>query len=92
MCFPLEAQRVELSGAPPAPIFDFGWLYLNLNVGIDNGGGVPDFDPGADGTLAQSYVEAGYSALGSYSVGLPAVELSSACIDADISLFDEPAP
>ena len=90
VCFPLEAQRVEVGVGTLAPSFDFGWMYLNLNVGIDDGGGAEDYDPGSDGTLAQSYVEAGYSAFGAYSVGLPAVELSSACTDADIVLPLEP--
>ncbi len=92
VCFPLETQQVEVGSDPLAPIYDFGWLYLNLNVGIDDGSGAPDYDPGTDGTLAQSYVEASYSALGSYSVGLPAVELTSACTDASVVLFDEPDP
>ncbi len=91
-CFPLETQRVEVGFDPLAPVFNFGWLYLNLNVGIDNGGGADDFDPGTDGTLAQSWVEGNYSALGDYSVGLPAVQLTSACTDADIVLFAEPDP
>lgn len=90
VCFPLEAQRVEIGVGPLAPMFDFGWLYLNLNVGIDDGGGMPDYDPGSEGTFAQSYVEVGYSALGAYSVGLPAVELSSACTDTSVVLFDDP--
>ncbi len=92
VCFPLETQRVQVGAGTLAPAYDFGWLYLNLNVGLDDGGGVPDFDPGTDGTLAQSYVEAGYSAFGAYSVGLPAIELTSACEDADISLFDSEEP
>lgn len=90
VCFPLEAQRVQVGTEPLDPIYDFGWLYLNLNVGIDDGSGAPDYDPGTNGTLAQSYVEANYSALGAYSVGLPAVELTSACIDADVVLFADP--
>lgn len=88
VCFPLETQKIEVGSAPLGPFsFSFGWFYLNLNVGIDNGGGAPDFDPGTDGTLAQSYVEANYSALGNYSVGLPAIELTSACTDADVVIL-----
>ncbi len=92
VCFPLETQRIQVGTYPVDPFYEFGWLYLNLNVGIDDGSGAPDYDPGSAGTLAQSYVEAAYSALGSYSVGLPAVELTSACSDLDVVLFAEPDP
>jgi hypothetical protein len=89
VCFPLETQNVGVGDGNLAPSFNFGWLYLNLNVGIDDGGGEPDLDPGTNGTLAQSYVIANHSALGLYSVGLPAIQLTSACTDADIVLFDD---
>ena len=90
VCFPLETQKVEVGVDPLGPFTSsFGWLYLNLNPGIDDGSGAPDYDPGSNGTLAQSYVIANHSALGLYSVGLPAIQLTSACTDADIVLFDE---
>ena len=88
VCFPLETQNVPYGVAPLGPTFNFGWVYLNLNVGIDDGGGANDLDPGTDGTLAASYVIANHSALGLYSVGMPAVQLTSACVDADVSLFN----
>ena len=44
----------------------FGWLYLNLNVGVDTVTGDVDF--GSAGTLAQSYVAAAHSASGLYQV------------------------
>jgi len=86
VCFPLETQNVGVGDDPLTPSFNFGWMYLNLNVGIDTV--VADYDPGANGTLAQSYVITNHSALGLFSVGLPAVQLSSACTDADIVLFN----
>jgi hypothetical protein len=90
VCFPLETQNVAVGVEPLGPTSSpFGWLYLNLNVGIDDGGGAPDYDPGSNGTLAQSYVITNHSALGLYSVGLPAIQLTSACTDADVVLFDE---
>ncbi len=86
VCFPLETQRVALGVEPLDMAFNFGWLYLNLNVGIDDGGGVDDYDPGSGGTLAQSWVNANHSALGLYSVGLPSIQLTSACEDVDVSI------
>ena len=88
VCFPLESQNVAVGVDPLGPLAsDFGWLYLNLNVGLDNGGGAPDYDPGSNGTLAQSYVITNHSALGLYSVGLAAIQLTSACTDADIVIL-----
>ncbi len=88
VCFPLETQQVAVGAGDLDTPFNFGWLYLNLNVGLDDGGGADDYDPGENGTLAQSYVSANHSALGRYSVGLPAVQLTSACEDTDAVLFD----
>ena len=86
VCFPLETQNVNLGEGDLELTYNFGWMYLNLNVGIDDGGGAEDYDPGTDGTLAGSWVTANHSALGLYSVGLPAVQLTSGCLDADVSL------
>ncbi len=86
VCFPLETQRVTLGTGNLEMSYSFGWLYLNLNVGLDDGSGADDLDPGTDGTLAQSYVAANHSALGLFSVGLSAIELTSACTDADVVL------
>ncbi len=93
VCFPLETQRVPTGVDPMEMIYDFGWLYLNLNVGIDAPrAGEPgvDYDSTPE-TLAQSYVQANHSALGLFSVGYPATALTSACLAADVSLF-APAP
>ena len=86
VCFPLETQNVNFGDDPLGPLtYNFGWVYLNLNVGIDDGGGADDFDPDPE-TLAQSYVLANHSALGAYSVGLPAIQLTSACDNVDVSI------
>ena len=80
VCFPLETQCVDVQDEPLLPSFDFGWLYLDLN--IDDVLPMPgpfDLDLGLDGNLAQSYVSSTRSALGRFSAGLAAVELSSAC-------------
>jgi hypothetical protein len=88
VCFPLETQRVQVGEGNLATPFNFGWLFLNLNVGIDTVVGPDDYDPGTNGTLAQSYVSATHSALGRFSVGLGAIELTSACDDLDPTLTD----
>lgn len=87
VCFPLETQMVQVGAGDLAPPYNFGWLFLNLNVGIDTTA-APDLDPGSGGTLAQSYVSATHSALGRFSVGLSAIELTSACDDLDPTLTD----
>ena len=86
VCFPLETQQVQVGAGNLATPYSFGWMFLNLNVGIDDGGGAFDLDPGSEGTLAQSWVSARHSALGAFSVGLPAIELTSACDDLDVVL------
>ncbi len=88
VCFPLETQMVQVGEGNLNTPFNFGWLFLNLNVGIDTAAGAPDLDPGSNGTLAQSYVSATHSALGRFSVGLSAIELTSACDDLDPTLTD----
>ncbi len=95
VCFPLETQRIEIGSDPLEPTYDFGWMYLNLNVGLDTprtGEPGTDYDPSGLETMAQSYVDVSYSAFGSYSVGLPAIELTSACEAADVSLFESDDP
>ncbi len=86
-CFPLETQRVATGVGDLELTYDFGWMYLNLNVGIDSPDA--DYDPSGatGGTLAASYVQANHSALGLFSVGYPATALTSACQDLDVSLF-----
>ncbi len=81
--FVAAAGRYSIGGAyafgvPESDLnipFDWGWLYLNLNIAPQNH---CDFRPFA---LAQSHVTAVLSALGSYTVGLPAVVLEHACND-----------
>jgi hypothetical protein len=78
-CFPYETGRYNV-GDPPLDVpFNFGWLWLNLNLPPDNP--TPDADFGTDGNIAQSYVTTLHSALGLFSVGLQAVEINDACQD-----------
>ncbi len=86
-CFPLETQRTPYGSGDLAGPYDFGWLYLNLNVGVDTITGDVDF--GSAGTLAQSYVAAAHSASGLYQVGLQAIALTSACDDVDPLITDQ---
>ena len=83
-CFPLETQSVLVGDGALAPTFSAGWLFLNLNVGIDGPFVNFDLDPGSDGALAQSYVSATHTALGRFSVGLAGIELESACDDVEL--------
>lgn len=76
-CFPYETGRYALGTAPLAIPYDFGWTFLNLNLPPDSPTGDVDF--GTDGNLSQSYVSAVHDALGRFSVGLEAIELTSAC-------------
>ena len=83
-CFPTAAQRVEVSdlGLP----FTGGWCFLNLGIPADAFPGDVDF-PAAGGPLAQSFVNVAYRLdnmyYGSYSAGLEATELASACTIGD---------
>ena len=73
ICFPLATQRMNsknIGFTGMSSPWGAGWFYLDLRIPSDEGP-VPD--------LSQSYVWATHSALGLLSVGLPAVELSSAC-------------
>jgi hypothetical protein len=78
-CFPYETGRYNFGDAPLDVPFNFGWVYLNLNLPPDAPVGDADF--GTSGNLAQSYVTSIHSASGLYSVGLQAVELYNACQD-----------
>jgi hypothetical protein len=74
-CFPLETQRVSLSGggdnpgADPTPPADFGWMFLNLNTTV--AGGL--FNP-----TAQAWVTVVMDASGRFSVGFDAIQLDNA--------------
>jgi hypothetical protein len=76
-CFPAEAQRVSLQdsiipgGQTPAPPFDFGWMYLNLNTNTAGVGGIF-----AD--TAQAWVTTVMDASGRFSVGYDAIALDTA--------------
>ena len=89
-CFPLETNRVATDGstswAPAlASPYAFGWMFLNLNVGIDAPN--DDYDPAGFEELAQSHVSIIMSAnAGAYNVGLSAVELTAAADGANPEL------
>ncbi len=82
-CFPLESNHVEVGTGDLTPPWPFGWCYLNLNHNCSTcfPGGAP-WPPGG-GDIAQSFVSATHDALGRFSVGYTAIELSSACSDAN---------
>jgi hypothetical protein len=70
-CFPLEAQRVSLSGgnligSDPLPSAEFGWLWLNLSHSLGAGAGADPF-PG----IAQAWVTTVMSAGGDAGVNKP---------------------
>jgi hypothetical protein len=78
-CFPLETQRVAFGEGDLTVPYDFGWVFLNLNI---NDVGVNfDVDFGVNGDIAQSYVTVVMSALGRFQVGFSATELTDACQD-----------
>ncbi len=81
-CFPLETQMVQYGADPmdPGAGFEFGWCFLNLNhtcTTCSPGG----FGPNGD--IAQSWVGVNHSALGIFSAGHQAIELTSACSTAN---------
>ncbi|MEM1177644.1 MAG: hypothetical protein AAGM22_04825 [Acidobacteriota bacterium] len=78
-CFPLETQRVKVGEGDLTPPYDFGWLYLNLNINDMNLANDVDF--GSAGDIAQSWVGAIHTAEGLYQVGFNAVQLTGACED-----------
>jgi hypothetical protein len=94
LCFPIETGRYTVGGNNLNVQHDFGWLYLNLNHTLDvplivNDPDDPDDDiiycdslTGYFGDIAQSYVVASVdndAADNFFNVGLPAVQLASAC-------------
>ncbi|MEM8930776.1 MAG: hypothetical protein AAGE94_06355 [Acidobacteriota bacterium] len=83
-CFPLETGRYAFGEGDLAVPYQFGWVYLNLNVPPDAPTGDVDFpsDPG----VSQSFVHTVYQADGRYSVGLNAIQLTNACSDANPEL------
>ena len=80
-CFPLETQRVAYGAGNLTVPHTFGWVYLNLNLPPD--APVGDVDFGSDGNIAQSHVSAVHSALGLYSTGYSAIQLSNGTEDSN---------
>jgi hypothetical protein len=87
-CFPYETGRYTWGVSPLDSPFEFGWAYLNLNIpgdvdllGVNED---VDFPVGTTGNISQSYVVTLHQALGLYSVGLQAVELTDACQNLDL--------
>lgn len=78
-CFPTETGRYDVANFPMP--YAYGWLHLNLNIPGDAFTGDVDF--GSTGVIAQSFVSEIHSSNFYYQVGLPAIELSSACLDAN---------
>lgn len=78
-CFPYETGRYNFGDAPLDVPFNFGWVWLNINLPPD--APTPDTDFGTSGNIAQSHVTTLHSALGLFSVGLQAVEIWDACQD-----------
>lgn len=79
ICFPLETQRVNLSGSnvpsgdTPQVTPAAGWMFLNLNTPV-----TADFDDALQDPTAQSWVTTILSADGRFSVGYNAIQLDSA--------------
>lgn len=88
-CIPLETNVIAIGEGALSPSWDFGWCYYNLNINDAISNDV-DF-PEIDGDIQQSYMSATHSAQGLYSVGLQAIELTSACEDVS-PLIDPNAP
>ena len=67
-CLPLEAGRYKLVDEREAP-WDFGWIYLNLNL--------PPATIGGDVLPAQAWVSVVMRAEGRYAVGYEAIQLDN---------------
>jgi hypothetical protein len=79
VCFPLESNHIDVGVDPLDPPWDFGWCFVNLNhtCTVCFPGGAP-WPPGGDG-IAQSWMGVTHDALGRFSVGYSAIELTHAC-------------
>ena len=68
-CMPLSTQRIDVANdfSFHPPVYDAGWLYLDLNQLFP------------EPAVKQAWVLAQVSASGTFSVGLPAAHLHSAC-------------
>ena len=78
VCFPLESNHTEIGTGTLIPSWPFGWCYLNLNHSFNGSPGGAPWPPGG-GDIAQSHVSVSHDALGRFSVGYSAIELTSAC-------------
>jgi hypothetical protein len=75
--FAAATQRTQIGGPGPSlPVpFNFGWIYLNLNLAVDAAGSNPPADPRA----AQAWVISTQSSNGHFAVALEAFRLDDAC-------------
>lgn len=91
VCFPLETQSTPVGVGDLDPSWPLGWCYLNLNHSFGGSPGGAPWPPGG-GDIAQSYVSVNHDALGRFSVGYSAIELTSACSDANPIIDSENPP
>jgi hypothetical protein len=73
--FIAATQRVRVGGSALPIVFDFGWLYIDLNFLSTTAGGNPPFDPSA----GQAWVITTLSSNGRFAVGLDGFRLDSGC-------------
>ena len=84
-CFPLETQRVHLGVGDLAPLWDYGWCSVDLDVPGDSFAGDVDF-PAGGGDTTQSWVGSINTASGNVAVGLGALQAGHACDDPGTAL------
>jgi len=78
--FPAAAQRTALNGLSfPVP-YDFGWLYIDLNVLNSFPPPVQTPGPASDLFAAQGWIVVVQSAAGRFATGVEAYRLDSACV------------
>jgi hypothetical protein len=79
LAFPAATQRTPVdSAALPVP-FDFGWLFLDLNLWVGYQPAPQTQGPASDPLASQGWVIAVQSAAGRYSTAVDAFRLDSAC-------------
>ncbi len=76
VCFPWEAQRVQVGVGDLQTPWPFGWLFLNLNY--NTGAGTTLTLKNADVLTMQNFVTEVHSALGEFSVGYRSNERANA--------------
>ena len=91
VCFPLESNHTQVGTGDLTPSWPFGWCFLNLNHSFSGSPGGAPWPPGG-GDIAQSYVSVSHDALGRFSVGYSAIELTSACSVANPTISTTIAP